>query len=173
MRANWFERQHKKYTPLKIQGFSLVELLIVLSLMSIIGLAITPLLQRTAQRNKEQQLSVALKQIRQGLDDFKYAWDHNEIPKSLSLTGYPTDINVLVEGVILTSGQRRRFLKVMPRDPFLEESSNSASPQSIETAWQWIGYQTGKSPPQSQEGIWDVHSTSIRIGLNGVPYTQW
>jgi general secretion pathway protein G len=149
-------------------AFTLVELLIVLSLMSILALAIVPTLTLVGQRSKEHTLQTNLVILRKAIDAFKWSWEHDEIPKSLSLTGYPPSLTLLYEGIALSTGERKRFLTEIPRDPF-EENDQIPNDQT----WMLKGDQTGQSPPRSNEGIWDIHSHSIQIGLNGVPYAQW
>jgi len=54
------------------------------------------------------------------------------------------------------------YLRVIPIDPM----TNS-------TEWKVDMEDATQSVDQSEPGIWDVHSTSDKTGLNGVPYAEW
>jgi len=54
------------------------------------------------------------------------------------------------------------YLRAVPVDPM----TNS-------TDWKITMEDATQSVSQSEPGIWDVHSTSDKTGLNGVPYAEW
>src|SRR5688572_29691358 len=51
-------------------GFSLLELVITISVMTILTLGVMPLVKMSVKRQKEQQLRETLRQIRTAIDEF-------------------------------------------------------------------------------------------------------
>lgn len=66
MKANCFFRRLAKPQA----GFSLIELVVTVSVMAILTLGVVPLVQVTVKRQKEQQLREALRQMREAIDQF-------------------------------------------------------------------------------------------------------
>src|SRR5258708_38142646 len=81
------------------RGFTLIELVITLALVGILALAIMPFSELIVQRQKEQQLSAALREIRTALDAYKEASDTGLIEREADASGYPPSLTVLVTGV--------------------------------------------------------------------------
>src|SRR5436853_7849478 len=52
------------------RGFSLIELVITVSVLAILTLGVVPLVQVTVKRQKEQQLRDTLRQMREAIDQF-------------------------------------------------------------------------------------------------------
>src|SRR2546425_2434193 len=52
------------------RGFSLIELMITVSVLAILTMGVIPLVQVTVKRQKEQQLRDALRQMREAIDQF-------------------------------------------------------------------------------------------------------
>src|ERR1700751_5843064 len=78
------------------RGFTLIELVVTLALVGILALAVVPFSQLIAQREKEQQLSAALREIRTALDAYKEASDTGLIEREADASGYPPSLTVLV-----------------------------------------------------------------------------
>ena len=53
-----------------VKGFSLIELIITVAVLTILTLGVLPLVQVTAKRQKEQELREALRQMREAIDQF-------------------------------------------------------------------------------------------------------
>lgn len=53
------------------RGFSLIELVITISVLTILTLGVVPLLKVSVKRQKEQQLRAYLRQMRTAIDDFR------------------------------------------------------------------------------------------------------
>jgi general secretion pathway protein G len=153
------------------RGFTFIELMMTLAIMAVMVLVAVPLVQLTAQRQKEHDLRAALFQIREALDAYKRASDQGRIPVRLGESGYPKSLAQLVEGVDDQRSPARQkiyFLRRLPPDPL------AASP-SAEAADTW-GRRSYASPPDEPgegEDVFDVYSQSDKLGLNGVPYRKW
>jgi general secretion pathway protein G len=53
------------------RGFTLIELVITITVLTILTLGVVPLMQVSVKRQKEQQLRDALRQMRSAIDDFR------------------------------------------------------------------------------------------------------
>jgi general secretion pathway protein G len=153
------------------RGFTLIELLVTLAIMALLGTLVVPVAQVTIQRRQEQELHEALYQIRHGIDAYKQAWDDGRITKTLGGTGYPKNLELLVDGVPdLRSPKRAKiyFLRRIPRDPF-----NSDTALTEAQSWGKRSYASEAEEPKEGEDVYDIYSTSEKVGLNGVPYRKW
>ena len=130
-----------------------------------------PLTQLASQRAKEQELRAALRDIRTAIDAYKKATDENRVEKKVDQTGYPPELEVLVEGVkdIKTpDGKMIYFLRRIPRDPFFDDHSVPA-----EKTWGLRSYESPPDEPAEGDDVFDVYSLSERKGLNGIAYKEW
>jgi general secretion pathway protein G len=163
------------------RGFTLIEMVITLALVGILALAIMPFSELIVQRQKEQALSAALREIRVALDAYKDASDTGQIEKEAEASGYPPSLTVLMTGVKNArdpKGGVLMFLRHVPRDPFFVGDPGTPA----EETWNVRAY--GQPPDQAAAGgpsgsaeagkdVFDVSSKSDRVGINGIPYKQW
>jgi general secretion pathway protein G len=125
------------------RGFTLIELMIVISIILILISTAIPIYQQSIIRAREAVLSQNLFSLRSVID--QYTMDKQKAPQSLE--------------DIVQAG----YLKSIPYDPMTN---------SRET-WQTVQEDYLQSVDQSQPGITDVHSGAAGTGTNGVPYAEW
>lgn len=155
----------------RARGFSLIELLVTLAILGLLSALVIPTAQVVVQRRQEQELREALHQIREGIDAYKLAYDQGRVTKSLSSTGYPKTLDLLVDGVPDLQNPKQAkiyFLRRVPRDPFNPDTSLKES-----ESWGKRSYASEADQPKEGDDVYDVFSTSEKNGLNGVPYKKW
>ena len=151
-------------------GFTLMEMLVVVAIMSILATIGLPLAELAQKRNQEETLRQSLRQIRTALDEHKRMMDVGRIAKAIGDTGYPRDLETLVKGVPDVQsprGEKIYFLRELPRDPFAPPEVNAAE------TWALRSYDSPVDSPRPGRDVFDVRSKTNDIGLNGVAYSQW
>lgn len=160
-------------------GFTLIELLVSLALVGLLAAASLPLFEVTSTRMKEAELREALRTIRGGLDAYKAAVDSGMLARKPGESGYPPSLEILTEPLDVanqgnagfgetSAPQRIVILRHLPRDPFFADASVPAA-----QTWKTRSYGSRTDDPQPGEDVYDVSSTSARLGLDGTPYESW
>jgi general secretion pathway protein G len=125
------------------RGFTLIELMIVISIMLILISTAIPLYQASIKNAREAVLRQNLFTLRSVID--QYSEDKQKAPQSLQ--------------DLVDAG----YLKQIPIDPMT---------QSRDT-WQTVQEDVLLSVDQNAPGITDVHSGSQLSGSDGTPYAEW
>jgi general secretion pathway protein G len=154
-----------------VAGFTLLELLISLALLGLLATLVLPLAQMEVKRLREQRLASSLREIRLAIDAYKLAYDQGRIEHKVNATGYPETLDVLANGVVDARDPDRKkiyFLRAVPRDAM---STDGALPGAA--TWSNRSYASEPTEPREGADVYDVHSRSNEIGLNGIPYSRW
>ncbi|HEX8984828.1 MAG TPA: type II secretion system protein [Bryobacteraceae bacterium] len=126
------------------RGFTLIEIMIVMTIISILVSIAVPMYQKAILRAKESLLRSNLFTLRTMLDE--YTVDKQKAPQSLQ--------DLVSEG----------YLRDVPVDPIT--GSN--------TTWKVIMEDATTSVNQTEPGIFDVRSGSDRSSpLEGTAYAEW
>ncbi len=155
----------------RTRGFTLIELVITLAIIGLLATGAMPLAQIVAQREKEADLRLALRQIRGALDAYRVAAQTGHIKMELGDSGYPPDLKTLYEGVEDLGSEKKvnlYFLRRIPRDPFFADPNVPA-----EATWGLRSYASPPDAPEAGEDVFDVYSLAPGKGLNGVAYRDW
>jgi general secretion pathway protein G len=125
------------------RGFTLVELMIVVSIILILISMAAPIYRNAVIRAREAVLRDNLFTMRQLIDE--YTMDKQKAPQSL---------DELVSG---------GYIRKVPRDPFT----------GSDTTWQTVMEDSLQAVDQTAPGIIDVKSGSDKTSLEGTPYNTW
>lgn len=127
------------------RGFTLIELMIVISLLLILITVAVPIYKQSILRAKESVLRQDLFTLRQVID--QYTLDKQKAPQSLD--------------DLVSAG----YMKQLPMDPFTGKNDTWAVVQEEDTI---------ADPSQTEAGgISDVHSGSGLISSDGTAYSSW
>ena len=127
-------------------GFTLLELLVVMTIIGILAAIAVPALRDSPKRAREATLRADLFTFRSVIDQYKG-----------DKGNYPADLETLI---------RDGYIRKIPLDPMtkaadwvlaFEEEATEADDPNIEVV----------------PGIIDVHSASKEIALDGTPYSEW
>jgi general secretion pathway protein G len=152
-------------------GFTLLELVIAVAILSILVVMAVPVVQLEIQRQKESELRQDLRDLRTAIDAYKKATDDGHIPRKTDASGYPPTLDDLVRGIADAKDVKGRsiyFLRRIPRDPFNTNPDLTAS-----QTWGKRSYESPPDDPSEGDDVFDVYSLSAGSGINGVPYKQW
>jgi general secretion pathway protein G len=147
------------------RGFTLIELIVTVFIISIlVGLAI-PLARNSIKREKEFELRAALREMRLAIDNYKNASDRGLIMQKVDTDGYPETLQVLVDGVQMTGtvDKKLKLLRRIPKDPM----TNSAE-------WGLRSYQDDpKMNSWGGQDVFDVYTKSEGTAFDGTKYKEW
>lgn len=147
------------------RGYSLVELVVVVTIILVLTAMIVPVARFNWTRMKEMELKEALRNMRTAIDDYKRLSDQGLIPVEVGTEGYPKELDDLVKGVELVGQVKkvRKFLRKVPVDPMTGEADwglRSLQDDPDSTSW-------------GRQNVYDVYSLSGRTGLDGTKYKDW
>ena len=153
------------------RGFTLMEMIVTLAIIAVLTGICLPLAEVSTQRKKEEDLRVALRQIRSGLDAYRQAFDEGRIARNAGDSGYPKTLQVLIDGVADAQGAgggRIYFLRRVARDPMFPDPSVAP-----ERTWGKRSYASPPTAPKEGKDVFDVYSMADGKGLNGIAYKDW
>ena len=146
-------------------GMTLLELIVACGiLITLAGMAV-PMARVTIKRQREAELRYDLREMRDAIDRYKDAADHNLIRVEVGTEGYPPDLQTLVDGVDLAGAPNRhvRFLRSIPVDPMTGSKDwGMRSVQDDPTSTEWGG-----------TDVFDVYSKSTGTAMDGTKYSDW
>jgi len=125
------------------RGFTLIELMIVMTVITIIVSLAVPMYQKAIVRAKESVLKNNLFTLRTLIDE--YTFDKQKAPQTLE--------DLVREG----------YLRQIPFDPITNSNQT----------WRVIMEDVMSSVNQTEPGIFDVRSGADRASLEGTPYSEW
>ena len=125
------------------RGFTLIELMVVMAIVSVLIAISVPIYQKSILRAKESVLRSNLASIRNMIDE--YTVDKQKAPDSLQ--------DLVTEG----------YLRQIPQDPMTGQSDT----------WKIIMEETPIGGTNSSPGIYDVRSGSDKKSLDGTSYSDW
>jgi general secretion pathway protein G len=153
-------------------GFTLIEMVVTVAIVSLLASIAIPLAEVSVKRSKEQELHLALREIRTALDAYKQAVEEGRVTDSLQSSGYPKSLQGLVEGVPDARSPDKKksihFLRRIPRDPMFPDPT-----RPDEETWGKRSYESSYDMPEEGEDVFDVYSMASGTGLNGIPYRKW
>ena len=126
-----------------VGGFTLIEVLIVLTLVVVLSSMGMVQYQNSVQRSREAVLKTDLFRMRDAIDQY-YA-DKNKYPQALQ--------DLVSE----------KYLRDIPADPMT---------QSADT-WQAVPAEPDPNNPTAEPGVYDVKSGTDRTALDGSRYADW
>jgi len=127
----------------RLRGFTFVELMVVITIITILMSMAIPIYNRSIVRAKESVLKSNLMTLRTVIDNYTY--DKQKAPQQLQ--------DLVNEG----------YLQKLPVDPMVGNNQS----------WRTIMEDAAQSVNQSEPGIFDVKSSSDKTGLDGTAYADW
>ena len=125
------------------RGFTLIELMMVLTVISILVSIAIPIANSAIIRSKEAVLRSNLYTLRTLID--QYTADKLKAPQSLD--------------DLVTAG----YLRSLPKDPITDRNDT----------WQIVMEDASLFPEQTETGVFDVHSGSTATSSDGRSYSEW
>ena len=156
----------------RAHGFTLVEMIVTLSLLAVLALSALPLGKMAVKRENEIELQRALRLVRESIDAWKKLADEKKFEFDEDTEGYPPTLEDLVKGVEVQDknatdkAARKRtvkFLRRIPKDP-------------MTNSFDW-GIRSYQDDPDSdvwgEENVYDVYTKSQALALDGTRYKDW
>ena len=147
MKLAYFNRaindQTTKSPEHQIAGFTLIELMVVISLIVILSSFAIVQYRHSIQMSQEAVLRDDLFKMRDAIDQY-YA-DKNSYPQSLD--------SLVSDG----------YIRALPKDPFTKSDST----------WQAVPSEPDPNNPTAQPGVYDVKSGSDNTAADGTRYSDW
>jgi general secretion pathway protein G len=151
-------------------GFTISEMLVTLTIVSILAAAAIPLAKTAIKREREIELKRNLRIIREAIDAYKRLADEQKFEVEEDSEGYPPDLETLVKGVEVTEGNEGeekerivKFLRRIPKDPMTNSDD-----------WGLRSYQDDyDSNNWGGENVYDIYTKHQGTALDGSKYIEW
>ena len=153
-------------------GFTLIEMIITLSVVAVLAMSALPLGKMAIKRQNEVELQRSLRLMREAIDAYKKLADEKKIEVEKDTEGYPPTLEDLVKGVKIQdkdapgkSGGKKlvKFLRRIPKDPMTDSYD-----------WGLRSYQDDfDADVWGEENVYDVYTKSPARALDGTFYKDW
>ena len=145
-------------------GFTLIELIVTATILTVLTLMVLPLAKVTVQREREKELRRDLWEMRDAIDRYKDAADRQLLGQTkVDSMGYPPDLESMVKGIEGQGGKKSKFLRSIPEDPMTHSKEwGMRSMQDDPDSDSWGG-----------QNVFDVYTKSEGTGLDGTKYKDW
>jgi general secretion pathway protein G len=148
-------------------GFTLLELIITLAVLSIVVSASIPYMKNSIKREREITLRRNLRVIRKAIDTYYIDCEFRKLISPLDRREgdmcYPPSLDILVEGIHPVNQDRTiRYLRRIPVDPMTGRAE-----------WKIEALQDDAGSSIGGKNVFDIHSMSEAQALNGSLYKNW
>jgi general secretion pathway protein G len=143
MELRWTARNIGSGRPGTRRGFTLLELMIVITILATLGAIAIPIYRGTVLHARETVLRDDLQELRKVID--QYTADKKKAPQSLQ--------------DLVDAG----YFRQIPVDPMTNSNQT----------WETVADSNLSAPDQTDTGIADVHSGAPGISSEGTPYNTW
>ena len=143
-------------------GLTLVELIIVITILAILAGAAVPIARFQVKREKEKELRRDLWEMRGAIDAYHDAALKGGMVTKADSINYPPDLQSLVDGVEIQT-KKVKFLRKIPTDPMTGNAD-------------W-GMRSNQDDADSDsfggQNVFDVYTKSNGTALDGTKYSTW
>ena len=143
MRPHWMAQNIRTGRLSARRGFSLLELMIVITIIAVLGAIAIPIYRGTVLHARETVLRDNLRELRKVIDQFTA--DKKKAPQSLQ--------------DLVDAG----YFRQLPEDPITNSNQT----------WETVADTSVAAPDQTEAGIIDIHSGSTAVSSEGTPYNTW
>ena len=156
------------------RGLSLIELIVTMTILSLLASVVIPSAFMANKRVKEIELRRSLRMMRTAIDEYKKTYDRavdeKKLIPSLNKSGYPETLKQLVEGYDFGGlvNYKKRFLRRIPIDPMNPPAAGG------EPEWGLRSYKDeADSSSWGGDDVYDVYSLSEGTVIDGSKYKDW
>lgn len=142
-KVNFFQNTEHRAQKTSHKGFTILEMMVVLTIISLLASIGVQLHKRSVMKAKEAVLKENLFQLRDSLEQY-YA----------DKSKYPEDLETLVDD---------GYLRKIPEDPLTKSTDT----------WELIYEEVDNVDDNYEVGVFDVKSGSGKQALDGSYYSEW